>query len=65
MKKNKAPFSRQDVDMSDSEFNTAMSGLLDKGLVEEFIIDGIVYYMITDLGLKIGSHLDSDPKTQN
>jgi hypothetical protein len=65
MKKNKAPFSRDDVNMSDAEFNLAMSGLLEKGLVEELIIDGILHYQITELGLQVGSHMYSDHHTQN
>lgn len=65
MNKTKAPFSKDDVDLSDEEFEVAMSGLISKGLAEKIIINNEIHYMITDLGLAVGSHLDSDPSTQN
>ena len=68
MLKPKAPFSFKDVnnaDMSELEFETAMLGLIQKGLAEKIIINDEIHYMITDLGLAVGSHLDSDPTTQN
>jgi len=68
MLKPKAPFSFKDVrnaDMSETEFETAMLGLIQKGLAEKILIDNETHYMITDLGLLVGSHLDSDPATQN
>ena len=61
----KAPFTTSDVEMSDEEFEIAMNGLIEKGLAEKIIIDDEIHYMITDLGLAIGSHLDSDPCNQN
>jgi hypothetical protein len=61
----KAPFTKSDVEMSDEEFEIAVNGLIDKGMAEKIIIDNEIHYMITDLGLEIGSHLDSDPSNQN
>lgn len=65
MNNRKAPFSKDDVEMSDEEFEIAMRGLIDKGLAEKIIVDNETHYIITDLGLAVGSHLDSDPATQN
>ena len=65
MNNRKAPFSKDDVEMSDEEFEIAMRGLIDKGLAEKIIVDNEIHYIITDLGLAVGSHLDSDPATQN
>lgn len=66
MYKQRVPFSRADVDdMSDSEFEVAMSGLLDKGLVEKLIINGIEHYLLTEIGAEVGAHLNSEPSTRN
>lgn len=65
MNNRKAPFSKNDVEMSNEEFEIAMRGLIDKGLAEKIIVDNEIHYIITDLGLAVGSHLDSDPETQN
>jgi hypothetical protein len=68
MIKPKAPFTFKDVresEMSESEFEKAMIGLIQKGLAEKIIINGEDHYMITDMGLEVGSHLDSDPSSWN
>ena len=51
--------------MSEAAFDEAIQGLIEKGIVEEVVIDGEVHYQLTPLGLAIGPHLESDPSTQN
>lgn len=63
--RDRMPFCQADSDLSNEEFNLAISGLIEKGLVEEIIIDGIQYYMLTDMGAAIGSHIDSNPANHN
>ena len=58
-------FSSKDSDMNKQEFMLAIEGLIDKGLVEEVIIDGERHYRLTEIGLMIGKHLDSNIKDQN
>ena len=65
MLKGRAPFSKHDSDLPDDEFDRAIAGLLQKGLIEQLTIDGVVHYMLTDIGMVIGSHIDSDPSEQN
>ena len=65
MSKNKDLFSMEDVGMSKSEFDLAIKGLIEKGLVEEVIVGDEVNYRLTDICIKLESHLDSDIKDQN
>ena len=61
----RAPFCKEDSDLSEDEFNLAISGLMEKGLVELTVIDGVTHYILTDMGAAIGQHMDSDPSKQN
>lgn len=54
-----------DLRMKDDEFDTAIKGLLEKGLMEEQVIDNEPHYRITDLGKSVHKHSASDPKNQN
>lgn len=65
MLRSRAPFCKEDSDLSSSDFDKAISGLLDKGLVEKLIIDGVEHFILTDIGAAIGQHMDSDPSKQN
>ena len=58
-------FSNEDIPMSSSEFALAIKGLLDKGLVEEVIVDGEINYRLTSIGCQIGPHMTSVVKEQN
>jgi hypothetical protein len=51
--------------MTDAEFDSAVKGLLKKGLMEESTIDGEIHYRITDLGSVVQNHSDSDPAKRN
>lgn len=51
--------------LSNKEFKEAVSNLIDKGIVEEVIIDGEVEYKVTYIGLQIYNHLYSDKSEQN
>lgn len=63
--RDRMPFCQADSDLSIEEFDLAISGLKDKGLVEEIMIDGVQYYLLTEMGAMIGSHMDSDSATHN
>lgn len=65
MIRDRAPFSKYDSDLPEEEFDTAIAGLLQKGLIEQLTIDGVVHYILTDIGMAVGSHIDSDPSIQN
>lgn len=47
------------------EVKQGISSLIEKGLLKEVNIKGKIYYKLTDLGNKIGYHLDSDPNLRN
>ena len=65
MSKNKDTFSIEDIGMSKTEFDLAIKGLIEKGLVEEVIVGDEVNYRLTDVCIKLESHLDSDISEQN
>jgi hypothetical protein len=65
MIKERAPFSKYDSDLPSEEFDLAVAGLLQKGLIKQLVIDGVVHYILTDMGAAVGQHIDSDPSTQN
>jgi hypothetical protein len=52
-------------EMSEDDFDQAMSDLVAKGLATETIVDGEVRYTLTSMGLTVGEHLTSDPAKQN
>ena len=58
-------FSNEEIGMRSDEFSLAINGLISKGLVEEVVIDGVINYRLTNIGVQIGSHLDSNIKEQN
>jgi len=59
-------FTEQDIKgMTASEFQVAMLGLIEKGLMEMIEKDGMKFYRPTPLARKMKSHLNSNPKTQN
>jgi hypothetical protein len=61
----KAPFNFSDSDLQKSEFDAAIQSLVEKGMVSTIVIDGEIHYQITDLGIMVGSHIDSDPSGWN
>ncbi len=59
-------FEEKDITgMSHTEFQIAMAGLVEKGLMEEIEVEGKKLYRPTLLCRKMKSHLNSDPKNQN
>jgi hypothetical protein len=65
MSKNKDTFSIEDIEMNKTEFDLAIKGLIEKGLVEEVIVGDEVNYRLTDICIKLESHFDSDIYEQN
>lgn len=65
MFKEKFSFKKEDVAMNDMEFDLAINGLIDKGLVKEEIIDGKILYYLTDIGFLVSTHIDSDSSLRN
>lgn len=62
----KSYFTEQDITgLSQAEFQVAMIGLIEKGLMEMIEKDGMRFYRPTPLARKMKSHLNSNPKTQN
>lgn len=59
------PFNSDDWDDSLEEFDEGIKGLIDKGIVEEIIIDGEINYQLTNVGLQLGPHLNSSLAEQN
>jgi hypothetical protein len=53
------------TDYTDEEFDEAISGLLEKGLIEKSTKDGIIYYELTTLGNFISDHIYSELSTRN
>jgi len=51
--------------MSEEDFKKTMLELVSKGLAEEIIVDGVMQYALTSLGIVVGEHMDSDPSVQN
>lgn len=58
-------FTRNAIKMSDQAFEEAMKGLLEKGLVEEKIIDGVKHYRVTSVGEVVYDHAKGDPSERN
>jgi predicted transcriptional regulator with HTH domain len=59
-------FEEKDIKgLTQVEFQVAMIGLIEKGLMEEVEMNGKKLYRPTALARKMKSHLNSNPKTQN
>lgn len=59
-------FTEKDIPgVSAQEFQTAVLGLIEKGLIEMVEADGVKVYRPTHLLRKIKTHLNSDPSTQS
>lgn len=63
--KSKDTFSSKDINMNKAEFDKAIKSLIEKGLVEEVIVGDEVNYRLTDICIKLESHLNSDISEQN
>lgn len=55
----------EDSDMTVEEFDKAMKGLVEKGLMEEVMINGQPFYRLTPNGRAVGKHMHSTAKEQN
>jgi hypothetical protein len=55
----------EDSDMTIEEFDSAMKGLVAKGLMEEVIVNGEPKYRLTPMGRSVGQHMNSTTKDQN
>jgi DNA-binding HxlR family transcriptional regulator len=51
--------------MSQKDFDEAIDGLIEKGMVQKVVIDGEVQYKLTALGQAVGGHLDSNHSDKN
>ena len=51
----------EETGLTQFEYDSAMAGLIEKGLVE---VDKEEYYL-NEMGIMVAEHLDSDPKLQN
>ena len=51
--------------ISQKDFDEAIVGLLDKGLIKEEIINGKTEYVVTYIGEMISNNLNSDPLLSN
>lgn len=59
-------FSEQDITgMTHEDFQVAMLGLIEKGLMEMVEKDGIKFYRPTPILRKMKSHFNSAPKSRN
>jgi hypothetical protein len=59
-------FTKDDVgNMTEEEFDEAISGLIDKGLLTVSYEDGEPIYELTQLGEVVHEHILSDPKERN
>jgi hypothetical protein len=59
-------FNEKDIPgVTPAEFQTAVMGLIEKGLMEEVLVEGVRLYRPTPLLRKIKTHINSDPKTQS
>jgi hypothetical protein len=54
-----------DGELTQVEFDEAIDGLLEKGVIETFILNGEVDYRLTAFGKQIAPHMDSNKKNQN
>lgn len=53
------------VGITAAEFQAAMVGLIEKGLMEMIEQNGMKFYRPTPLARKMKSHINSNPKNQN
>ena len=51
--------------LTQQEYDEAIDGLLEKGIIESKIVDGELCYALTSSGLAVRKHSFSDPKTRN
>jgi hypothetical protein len=59
-------FNEKDIPgVTPAEFQMAVAGLIEKGLMEEILVEGVRLYRPTPLLRKIKTHINSDPKTQS
>lgn len=59
-------FTEKDITgITAAEFQVAMVGLIEKGLMEMIEQNGMKFYRPTPLARKMKSHLNSSPKNQN
>lgn len=65
MTKTKREFKKSDLKFSNKDFDKAIQALVDKGLVEQISVDGETHYKLTNLGLQIRTHVNSDPDQRN
>lgn len=56
---------KKELNLTDDEFNQGIKSLIEKGLVEEVIVNDEVLYKLTSNGKIVGKHMMSDPKTKN
>ncbi|CAB4196732.1 hypothetical protein UFOVP1290_252 [uncultured Caudovirales phage] len=54
-----------DKKLTEGEVDQALQSLIDKGLVEKIIIDGVEKFQLTMLGLAARLHEGSNPETRN
>jgi hypothetical protein len=52
-------------DMTLDEFQEAVTGLVQKGLMEEIMVDGVKFYRASPLLESIRGHFESNPKERN
>lgn len=50
---------------SSTDVLMAISGLLDKGLLEEVLVNGQVKYKLTSSGFAVKNHMTSKPSSRN
>lgn len=55
----------KDKKLTEDEVNVALESLINKGLVEKVIIDGVEKFQLTMLGLAAKLHEGSNPETRN
>jgi len=55
--KNKLFNFSHDMNMSESDFNEAMEGLIHKGFAEKILIDDKQYFQLTPMGELMNKHL--------
>jgi hypothetical protein len=55
----------KDKKITEEEVNVALESLINNGLVEKVIIDGVEKFKLTMLGLASKLHKNSNPETRN
>lgn len=58
-------FSFPNSDMTEEEFNEAMSGLISKGLAVRTVVEDREFFFLTPLGQIVSSHTRTDPSQRN